>query len=308
MFNQPSHLSRNGESAGGEAVLFDSHAHLIADDPMRYPIAPAGGAPGPLDLKEPMTAERLLREMDDNRVQRSVLVQRASVYGYDNRYVCESAARYPRRFSAVAAIDAASADAPDQVRYWVREQGAVGVRLMEPVRGADLSWLVAPQVWRAAADLDVPVCVHFFRWNRLAGLPALQRILAGLPETQVVVDHFSNMGWEGGPPDYGLDAPLLALVRYPRLCIKFTTIPLGALARQAIDAAPILTRVAAEFGAERLMWGSDITQSEGTYSYMAALAARATASLPAAMRRQVLYETAEAVYGRSAVSKAATDR
>ncbi|MGC2499563.1 MAG: amidohydrolase family protein, partial [Acidobacteriaceae bacterium] len=72
----------------------------------------------------------------------------------------------------------------------------------------------------------------------------------------------------------------------------------GALARQAIDAAPILTRVAAEFGAERLMWGSDITQSAGTYSYMVALAARATASLPAAMRRQVLYETAKAVYGR----------
>lgn len=278
--------------------LFDSHAHLIIDDPVHYPISPAGGAPAPVDLKDPMTAERLLGQMDSNGVERAVLVQRASVYGYDNRYVCESAARYPGRFSAVAAIDAASVDAPAQVRYWAREQGAAGIRLMEPVRGADLSWLVAPEVWRAAADLDVPVCVHFFRWNRLAGLPALASILREFPDMAVVVDHLSNMNCESGPPDYGLDAPLLALVQYPRVCIKFTTIPLGPLARQGIDAAPILTRVTAEFGAARLMWGSDITQSAGTYAHMVELASRATASLPAATQRQVLYETAKAVYGR----------
>lgn len=285
-----------GISGDGGRLLFDSHAHLIIDDPVRYPVAPAGGAAGPMDLTDPMTAERLLKEMDENGVRRAVLVQRASVYGYDNRYVCESAAKYPKRFRAVVSIDAAAADAGDRVRYWVRDQGATGIRLMEPVKGADLSWLVAPQVWRAAVDLDVPVCVHFFRWNRLAGLAALADILSSLPEVRVVVDHFSNMACESGPPDYGLDAALRALVRHSRACVKFTTIPLGALARQGIDAARVLARMLTEFGAERLMWGSDITQSQGSYGYMVGLATSATASLPAAVRRQILYGTANAVY------------
>jgi L-fuconolactonase len=281
--------------------LFDSHAHVIADDPVRYPIAPAGDTPGPVDLKAPMTAERLLGELDRNGVARAVLVQRASVYGYDNRYVCESAARYPQRFTAVVAIDAAAADAAAQVRYWIREQGAAGIRLMEPVRSADLtSWLTPIAAWKAAAELDVPVCVHFFRWNRHGGLQALEQILRTLPEVRVVVDHFSNMACETGPPDYGLDAPLLALVRYPGLSVKFTTIPLGQLERRGIDAGPVLERVVAEFGGDRLMWGSDITQSAGTYAHMVELAARATTALPERVIRQVLHETADALYGRPA--------
>ncbi len=281
--------------------LFDSHAHVISSDRDRYPLAPAGGKLGPVDLETPMTAERLLDELDGNGVRRATLVQRASVYGYDNRYVCDSAARFPERFTAVAAIDASAADAAAQVRYWVREQGAAGIRLMEPLRGVDLaSWLTPAAAWNAAADLDVPVCVHFFRWNRLSGLQALDRLLRDMPDVRVVVDHFSNMPCESGPPDYGLDAPLLALVRYPRLALKFTTIPLGQLNRQGIEAAAVVARMVREFGGERLMWGSDITQSAGTYGYMVELAARATASLPPPVARQVLHGTADALYGRPA--------
>lgn len=297
------HLSANkgadSPSAGLEGVeLLDSHAHVVADDPQRYPLAPLGGVPGPANLEAPMTAERLLAELARCRVANAILVQRASLYGFDNRYVCESAARYPERFAAVVSIDAHAHDGAAQVHRWVRQSGAVGIRLMEPQREADLSWLVSPPVWDAALELDVPVCVHFFRWNRLAGLAALDEILRSRPQARVVVDHLSNLPAESGPPDYGLDAPLLALCRYSRVALKFTTIPLGALEKQRIDTAALIRRVAVEFGAERLMWGSDVTQSKGSYAYMIGLAARATASLPGAERQQVLRGTALAMYGR----------
>lgn len=280
-------------------MLFDSHAHVISDDREHHPVAPAGGKLGPVDLDAPMTAQRLIAELDRNGVRRAALVQRMSVYGYDNRYVCESAERFPQRFTAVVAIDAAATDAAAQVRYWIREQGAAGIRLMEPARGTDLaSWLTPDGPWKAAADLDASVCVHFFPWNRLAGLEALERILRELPLVRVVVDHFSNMACESGPPDYGLDAPLLALARYPRVTVKFTTIPLGHLRRHGIDAGAVLARMVREFGGERLMWGSDITQSVGTYASMVELAAHATASLPPVVARQVLHDTADAIYGR----------
>jgi L-fuconolactonase len=120
-------------------VLFDCHAHLIAGDPVRYPLVAQDGKPAARELEEPMTAERLLGEMDRNDVVRAVAVQRASIYGYDNSYVCDSAAKYPDRLVAVCAIDAVNPRGPEHVQHWVRERGAVGIRLMELVKGSDLS-------------------------------------------------------------------------------------------------------------------------------------------------------------------------
>jgi L-fuconolactonase len=282
-------------------VLFDCHAHLIAADPVRYPPVPQDGKPAAREFEDPMTAERLLSEMDRNDVARAVAVQRASIYGYDNSYVCDSAAKYPDRLVAVCAIDAVDPGGPEHVRHWVRERGAVGIRLMELVKGSDLSWLAGPQaleVWHAAHELQVPVCVHFFRWNRAAGLAALQGILATLPRVTVVIDHFSNMVWQSGPPDYGVDEPLLEVAKFPNVYTKFTTLPLGQLEKEGVAAGPIVARVIETFGARRVMWGSDITQSQGTYAYMVGLANRAVAALDETQRNQVLYGSVNDVYGR----------
>lgn len=280
--------------------MIDSHAHLIADDPVRFPPAPPGGTLKPGELDDPMTPERLLGEMDRNGVARAVLVQRASIYGFDNRYVCAAAARYPERLAAVCAIDATAPKAGDAVRRWVGEHGAAGVRLMELIKGSDLSWLSSPranEAWAAAHALRVPVCVHFFPWNRAEGLVALKAILRDFPDLTVVVDHFSNMNVRAGAPDYGFDQLLADVAAYPGVYIKFTTVPLGRLDEAGIDAAPIVERVIETFGAKRVMWGSDITQSPGSYSYMVELAHRAVAKLTEAERRSIFEESAMAVYG-----------
>jgi L-fuconolactonase len=281
-------------------MLTDAHAHLIADDRDRYKPAPPSGKLGPGDLDNPFTAEKLLAEMDRHGIARAVLVHRNSIYGYDNSYVCDSAARYPDRFVAVGSIDGTDPHAAERVRYWVKERGMAGIRFMEPVKGMDLEWLSsahARTAWQVAHELDVPVCVHFFKWNRLAGLAALQDMLQAHPDAQVVIDHFSNMDWAAGPPDYGVDAPLLAVARYPGVHVKFTTIPLDHIAAEGKSAAPIIERVVAAFGAQRIMWGSDITQSKGTYAQMVELAVSAVADLDPAQREAVLSATANVVYG-----------
>ena len=281
--------------------LFDSHAHLIADDAGRYPPAPVGATLKPGDLDDPMTAERLIAEMDKSGVERAVVVQRASIYGYDNSYICDSATKYPNRLAAVCAIDANAPEGPDRVRYWMEERGATGIRVMELVKGSDLSWLLSPltlNVWRMANRLKIPFCVHFFPWNRNAGLAALKRILDELPDTRLVVDHFSNMDTKQGPPDYGLDASFSELARFPNVHTKFTTVPLGRLHADGIDAAPIVARVVQAFGAKRVMWGSDITQSQGSYGFMTQLGHRATALLTESEREQVLCGATAAVYAR----------
>jgi len=171
---------------------------------------------------------------------------------------------------------------------------------MELVKGSDLSWLdsvTARAVWREADALKVPVCVHFFPWNRTAGLTALKAILAELPELRVVIDHFSNMNVQAGPPDYGVDSLLQDVAQFAGVHTKFTTIPLGRLRAAGIDAAPIVARVVELFGPERVMWGSDITQTPGTYDYMVDLGRKAVHSLTPSIQEALLSGTAQALYG-----------
>jgi len=247
-----------------------------------------------------MTAERLLTEMDRTGVQRAVLVQRGSIYGFDNRYVCDCAARYPARLAAVCAIDATVNDAGDAVRHWVGNHGAVGIRLMELVKGSDISWLSSPTaraVWHEAQARDTPVCVHFFPWNRTAGLSALTAILTELPKLRVVIDHFSNMNIQAGPPDFGVDEALDDVMQFPGVHLKFTTIPLGRMDSTGTDAAPLVSRIVALFGEDRIMWGSDISQSPGTYEYMVSLGRKAVRLLKPTAQDRVLGGTAQLLYG-----------
>jgi L-fuconolactonase len=282
-------------------TIIDTHAHLVTGDTGAYPPSPPSGAFNPDDLDDPMTVERLLGEMDAAGIDKAVLVQRASIYGFDSSYVCDSATRFPNRLVAVCSIDATAADCADSVRHWVSERGATGIRLMEMVKGMDIGWLDSPlarEAWRAAAGLDVPVCVHFFPWNRVEGLTRLDAIMRDIPGLTVVIDHFAAIKSDAGPPDHGVDALLEAVAAHEGVTIKFTTIPLGRLDEAGIDYRPVVARMKDLFGAERMMWGSDITQSPGSYEQMAVLGRRAVEKMSAAEQEQILGGTARRVYGK----------
>ena len=281
--------------------MIDTHAHLVTGDTGNYPPAPPSGALNPGDLDDPMTVERLLEEMDANSVDKAVLVQRGSIYGFDSSYVCDCAARFPGRLTAVASIDMRKDDCAERVEYWTKERGAVGIRMMEWVKGIDISWLdgeAARPAWQLAAERDIPVCVHFFPWNRAEGLARLDTILKEIPGLPVVIDHFAAIKSDAGPPDHGVDAPLEAVAAHDGVTVKFTTIPLGRLEANEIDFRPVVSRVADLFGPERMMWGSDITQSPGTYSHMTNLGLRAVAQFSNGVQEQILCGTAQRVYGK----------
>jgi hypothetical protein len=46
------------------------------------------------------------------------------------------------------------------------------------------------------------------------------------------------------------------------------------------------------------MWGSDVSQSKGSYEYMLDLARRSTALLSGAQRARILSGTTDSLYGR----------
>jgi predicted TIM-barrel fold metal-dependent hydrolase len=281
-------------------MILDSHAHLVSDDFTRYPPTPLSGTlDRPLD--DPMTAEKLLRLMDAEGIEHAVAVQRAHVYGYNNDYVCDAAERYPNRLVAVCCIDADAGSALERARHWLLQRGAAGLRLTEPAKGSGIGWFASPQakaVWQLVDELGGSLCLHMYRWNRIETLLALPPLLTQFPQVAVVLDHASNLVVEAGSPDYGVDAALAALVRFPRVYQKFTTINFSKMTAQDIPLAPVVTRVVREFGAKRVMWGSDVAQSAGSYAELVAMAKVSLSELSATQRQAVLHGTAASVYGR----------
>lgn len=278
--------------------LFDSHAHLVSADFDRYPVSPLSGE---LDRKldNPVTAEVLLGLMDEQGVERACAVQRAHVYGYNNAYVIDSAKRHADRLVAVCVIDAAAADSAATVARWA-DEGAVGMRLSEKTKGQGTGWLDsdnAQRAWEAVERLGLSMCVHMYRWNRQEVLHSLLVLAQRFPKVPLVLDHLSNLIEESGAPDYGVDADLLALKPLANVYLKYSHINLARMAKNGVNSADVLHRVLQDFPAERVMWGSDVAQSAGTYDEMVGAARAATTKLSPEQVQAVLRGTAEAVYG-----------
>ncbi len=96
-------------------MLVDTHVHVISPDEERYPLQPTS-LTGPWYRDEPCSLGRLIELMDDAGVDRAVLVQPVSAYGFDNRYTADSARARPDRCTSVACIDPGGADPAAELR------------------------------------------------------------------------------------------------------------------------------------------------------------------------------------------------
>jgi predicted TIM-barrel fold metal-dependent hydrolase len=279
--------------------MIDSHAHLISTDREKYPPSPLSGVLEETAFDNPVTAERLIQLLDEQGIEKALAVQRAHLYGFHNDYVVDSARQFPDRLRSLCMIDALADDVEATVKYWVGERQSVGIRLTEPKKGADASWFAsdkALRAWSAVSELGGSVRLHFYRWNRAMALEALQDVVRRFPDTPVVLDHFSNIVCEGPAPDHGVDDALLKFVDAPNVYLLYSMINLGRLNAAGLPSAPVVERVVRAFGADRVMWGSDIAQSKGEYSEMVRLANESVALLSAQDQQKVLHRTAERVY------------
>ena len=297
--------------------VFDTHAHLIAGDQSRYPPSPMHGRLRPVDVTDPFDADELVARMDQTGVYRACAVQRGHLYGYNNAYVLASARRFPDRLTPVVMLPANGDDAPDTLRRMVGEQRIGGVRLAAArVTDLDTAWLNSPaamRLWETAAELSVPVAVILFVQHLTWNLPALARIAGLFPQLPIVLDHVGvphgsnyEVNWtrdQGlpapylGAPDFAVGSALLALRRHRNIHFKLTGINFERCADDRVDTAAFVRRLVDEFGADRLMWGSDIGQTAGPYRRLVEEVRDATAALTADERNMVLSGTARSVYG-----------
>ncbi|MGV9967844.1 amidohydrolase family protein [Streptomyces olivaceus] len=274
----------------------DIHSHVISPDTRTYPPAPLGGVRSSWSQERTSTVETLIAAMDAAGVDKSVVVQVATVYGFDNSYVADSVDRYPDRLLGVGSVDFLADDALDRLRHWVDERGFVGVRLF--LAGTTMTrratWLDDPRTyaaWKWVQDAGVPVCVK----SRVEGADQIENVLARFPDVVLVVDHAASPVMDGGPP-YEKSRPLLELNRHPNVFLKFTNDNVERADPEFGGARGLIGALVSEFGSDRIAWGSNFPATQGSLEELTWSAEDTLAELTETQRRDILGGTARRIY------------
>jgi L-fuconolactonase len=273
-------------------VIVDTHVHVVAADKERYPLRPTG-----ISLhwfrEAPVTVEDLLEVMTAAGVDRAVLVQPMSAYGFDNRYVIDSARTHADRLASVVIVDTVD-DAAPRLRAMARE-GVTGVRLFA-IGNPRLTRLDDPKacvVWEVAAELGLRVLVTILPDQ----LPELRVMLERFPGVAVALDHCGFPDVSGGPP-YAKATDLFELATLPNLNLKVSCYLLEQ-AEAVGQPCDVVDHLAAAFGADRLLWGSDYPQThDRPYAALVELGRSACSRLSPAEQRGFLGENALRLWPR----------
>jgi L-fuconolactonase len=300
--------------------LFDTHAHLISDDWDAYPPQPLRpGLPLPQRTSYSVTATALIAMMDEQVVPTACVVQRGHVYGYDNSYILAAAKQFPDRLLPVVILDTQDEDTPARFADMVRNDRVRGFR-MANIRPShlDTAWMSSPaalRVWQVCAELNVPMTLIVF-FNQLGYvLPLLHLIAKRYPSLPILIDHLGTpygatsveLAWakEAGifgdalppPPDYGIDATIGRFIDTPNVYFKLTEVNMERLDEAGIAPARLVRRLADTFGAERLVWGSDVGQSlRWSYAEKAHMGRAAASELGDREQLHFLHDNAARIY------------
>ncbi len=278
-------------AAPGDDGPLDTHIHVASDDETRFPKSPTGIG-SDWFVRGGFDAEAVLEALGRHGVQQLVAVQAAGVYGDDNRYVLDVAARHPVATRAVIAVDLDRPGAGEAIGTLARRPGVAGVRCMAVRPGS--AWVGTPRAeaaFVAARSAGLVVVLTVFS----SQLPALRGLLERFGDVPVVLDHCGFCQMEGGRPA-GTD-PLASLADLDQVHVKVTSHNLVHLA-SADERRVFGSWLAATFGTNRLVWGSDFPQTAPEhYEELLALADEATPELGPAERRAVMGGNGRRVFG-----------
>ena len=230
-------------------MIIDTHVHVWEIDPPRYPIGPT--APNWTALPdEPGTADELIAEMDAHGVDVSVLVQ-TSWSTWDNGYIADSVARFPRRFVGMGLLDPLDSGNAALARQWA-ERGLAGFRF-HPMYYPEQKVLLRPEngpLWEELAALDAILQFHL----RAAQADQLAAIAVRYPHLRLIVDH---MGYPEVGQEMAAFQPILDLARHPNIHFKLSDVK--GRSRQLfpfVDVHPFIRALLDAFGVERTVWGT----------------------------------------------------
>jgi L-fuconolactonase len=242
--------------------IIDSQVHIWAENTPERPWAP--NMEGRAHLPEPLSAERLLRMMDEAGVAAAILVP-PSLEGDRNDLALAAARKFSNRFAVMGRLDFTKPAARAALATWRDQPGMLGLRLTfhRPDTAPQLTDGTADWLWPAAERHGVPIMVH-----APDHLQKLGEIAARHPGLTLIVDH---MGFGRETMDARAPAGaerVAALARYANVFVKVSALPCFSSEPYPFrNLNGALRRVIEAFGPRRSFWGTDLSRMLEHCSY-----------------------------------------
>lgn len=241
-------------------MVIDTHAHVWEAVDVAADVGVSGFPPN-LKPRPTSPPEDLLREMDSCRVERAVLVQ-SSIYGWTNDYLVDTLLRHPDRFVGVVLVDPRSSSLSADMTRLSEHPQVKGVRFhaLNP-----LHWEALASAWRRIAETATERQLVIAVQIEPGALSRLHELVQATPDVRLVIDHMGLVPVRERGNALG---DLLGLSRHPNVFIKASGIEALTAAQYPFDdVRRLFDMVLEEFGARRVMWGSNFPQVANTCSY-----------------------------------------
>jgi L-fuconolactonase len=236
-------------------MIIDSHCHAW----LRWPYQP----PVP-DHESRGRVEQLLFEMDQNGVDRAVIVCARIEHNPDNNeYVAEQVKKYPDRLVQFADVDCfwwptyRTPGAADRLAETAERLSLSGfTHYLSPKDDAD--WLVSDEgmaFFGVAAErkLIASICCYpQHQW-------AIRQIAERYPTLPILIHHLGMIKGDEPPPHHGLNE-VLASARYPNIFLKLSGFYYSASVKWDYpywEVHWIVRTLYQHYGAHRMCWGTD---------------------------------------------------
>jgi L-fuconolactonase len=116
------------------------------------------------------------------------------------------------------------------------------------------------------------------------------------PNVNVVLDHIGFPHPEQLPETFGLTPDHLALAGHKNVYYKYTTLLIEQVREAQVDLESFMRHMVGVYGADHMVWGTDVGNSEGDLLEYIKLALDSTKGLPLAQRKHIFYDTAAKVF------------
>lgn len=277
--------------------LIDIHPHIVSKDTVRYPVTPIGGTRSEWSKERSATLEELIAAMDAGGVDKAAIVHSSTTYGFNNDYVVDAVAQYPKRFTGVFSVNVTQADAAERMRYWYGK-GMTGMRIY--ARGSTIkeAWLALDDprtfpAWECASELGISVATNMHGTG--PGLEQIKSTLRRFPKVKLLIDHLGRPPAEDGPP-YEAAKEYYTLADFPNVYLKFTPSALKTIIKGKADTDTLMPKLVSVFGANRIAWGSNFPASPGSMGDIVAASREATRTLSDTDREWIFAKTAQTLY------------
>lgn len=295
--------------------IYDAHAHLVSDDLERYPrhkpfregavedavfgpgmIGRPGGMHGPDPVNEKPTAEQMHGWMAEQNVVGIAAVQKGLIYGTDNSYIVDAADLFPDEMRAVIIVDPQADETPDMIRNYA-ERGIIGIRFFGVGVEDKSAWLSSPQAmkaWQLANDLGLLVDIEAPAKDSDILIGVVEGMADRFPDLRIVLDHVFLP--DVRLPQFGIDQRFDGFRSRDNISYKYTSLNMDFVRERGFAPEDVLRHVVDFYGADKVMWGSDIGTSSGTYAEMIARAKEAARHLTSEEQRKYFHDTALRIF------------